>query len=74
MVLSLMHRVTPAGRIGEAAGLRLMIVNGTQTLLPRVFGVLGSAFGVGMLFWTVGSMVGLGVLTQVAAGYNDRHG
>jgi hypothetical protein len=74
MVLSLMHRVTPPGRIGEAAGLRLMIVNGTQTLLPSVFGVLGSAFGVGLLFWTVGSMVGLGVLSQLRAGYNDRHG
>jgi MFS family permease len=74
MVLSLMHRVTPPGRIGEAAGLRLMIVNGTQTLLPSVFGVLGSAFGVGLLFWTVGSMVGLGVLNQLRAGYNDRHG
>ena len=74
MVLSLMHRVTPPGRIGEAAGLRLMIVNGTQTLLPSVFGVLGSAFGVGLLFWTVGSMVGLGVLNELRAGYNDRHG
>ena len=64
MVLSLMHRVTPPGRIGEAAGLRLMIVNGTQTVLPSVFGVLGSAFGVGLLFWTVGSMVGLACSTS----------
>ena len=74
MVLSLMHRVTPPGRIGEAAGLRLMIVNGTQTMLPSIFGVLGNALGVGLLFWTVGSMVGLGVLNQLRAGYNDRNG
>ena len=74
MVLSLMHRVTPPGRIGEAAGLRLMIVNGTQTVLPSVFGVLGSVFGVGLLFWTVGSMVGLGVLNQLRAGYNEKLG
>ncbi|MBA3479297.1 MAG: MFS transporter, partial [Lautropia sp.] len=74
MVLSLMHRVTPPGRIGEAAGLRLMIVNGTQTILPSIFGVLGNALGVGLLFWTVGSMVGLGVLNQLRAGYNDRNG
>jgi predicted MFS family arabinose efflux permease len=74
MVLSLMHRVTPQGRIGEAAGLRLMIVNGTQTVLPSIFGVLGGAFGVGLLFWTVGSMVGLGVMNQLRADYNDRHG
>lgn len=73
MVLSLMHRVTPPGRIGEAAGLRLMIVNGTQTVLPSVFGVLGNAFGVGLLFWTVGAMVGLGVLGQLRSGggYNE---
>jgi hypothetical protein len=73
MVLSLMHRVTPPGRIGEAAGLRLMIVNGTQTILPTVFGVLGSAFGVGLLFWTVGGMLGVGVASQLraGAGYNE---
>jgi predicted MFS family arabinose efflux permease len=74
MVLSLMHRATPPGRIGEAAGLRLMIVNGTQTLLPSVFGVLGSAFGVGLLFWIVGSMVGLGFLSQLRATHEDRRG
>jgi predicted MFS family arabinose efflux permease len=74
MVLSLMHRVTPPGRIGEAAGLRLMIVNGTQTVLPSVFGVLGSAFGVGLLFWTVGSMVGLGLFSQLRAAHKDRRG
>ncbi len=73
MVLSLMHRVTPPGRIGEAAGLRLMIVNATQTILPTVFGVLGSAFGVGLLFWTVGGMLGVGVVSQLraGAGYNE---
>ena len=71
MVLSLLHKLTPPGRIGEAAGLRLMIVNGTQTLLPSVFGVLGSVFGVGLLFWTVGGMVGAGVLVQRRARYNE---
>ena len=73
MVLSLMHRVTPPGRIGEAAGLRLMIVNGTQTVLPSVFGVLGNSYGVGLMFWTVCAMVGLGVLGQLRSGggYNE---
>ncbi len=71
MVLSLLHRVTPPGRIGEASGLRLMIVNGTQTVLPGVFGVLGSVFGVGLLFWTVGAMVGVGALSQARARYNE---
>ena len=67
MVLSLLHKLTPPERVGEAAGLRLMIVNGTQTLLPSVFGVLGNVFGVGLLFWTVGAMVGVGALAQSRA-------
>lgn len=72
MVLSLLHRVTPPGRIGEAAGLRLMIVNGTQTVLPGAFGALGSLFGVGVLFWTVALVLAGGVLTQQISRYNQR--
>ena len=72
MVLSLLHRVTPPGRIGEAAGLRLMIVNGTQTVLPGAFGALGSLFGVGVLFWTVAVVLAGGVLTQQISRYNQR--
>ncbi len=71
MALSLLHKLTPPGRIGEAAGLRMMIVNGTQTLLPTVFGVLGSVFGVGLLFWTVGGMVGAGAIKLGRARYNE---
>lgn len=70
MVLSLLHLVTPPGRVGEAVGLRLMIINATQTALPASFGALGSLFGVGILFWTVGAALGLGLIAQAAAGYN----
>lgn len=34
-------RSAPASRLGEATGLRLMLVNGTQTVLPSAFGALG---------------------------------
>ena len=34
MALSLLHGLTPPGRVGEAVGLRLMIINATQTVLP----------------------------------------
>jgi predicted MFS family arabinose efflux permease len=44
-VMSLLHKVTPAGRIGEAVGLRMTMVNGTQTVLPTVFGSVGSLLG-----------------------------
>ncbi|MET0507545.1 MAG: MFS transporter [Burkholderiaceae bacterium] len=70
MVLSLLHLLTPAGRVGEAIGLRLMIINATQTVLPGSFGALGSVFGVGILFWAVAAALGLGLLAQAAAGYN----
>jgi hypothetical protein len=33
MMLSLLARTAPANRLGEAAGLRIMLVNGTQTVL-----------------------------------------
>jgi MFS family permease len=70
MVLSLLHLLTPAGRVGEAIGLRLMVINGTQTALPGAFGALGSVFGVGILFWAVAATLGLGLLAQATAGYN----
>ncbi|HVL56365.1 MAG TPA: MFS transporter [Burkholderiaceae bacterium] len=60
MVLSILHRVAPPHRIGEAAGLRVMLVNGTQTVLPGAFGALGGLFGVSLLFWGMAALVGAG--------------
>ena len=60
MILSVMHRAAPPGRVGEAAGLRLTLVNGTQTFLPMVFGAMGGAFGLQPLFWAVALLVGGG--------------
>ncbi len=67
-VMSLLHRVTPAGRIGEAVGLRMTMVNGTQTILPTVFGSVGSLLGTFLtgsftfapLFWGMSLMAGAG--------------
>ena len=65
MVLSIMARSAPAERLGEATGLRLTLVYGTQTALPSAFGAMGSLFGVGALFWGMaillgGALVGVG--------------
>lgn len=62
MVLAVLHRASPAGRVGEAAGLRLTLVNGTQTFLPTAFGALGGAFGLAPLFWGLAAMVGAGAV------------
>ena len=70
-ILALLHHVTPPGRIGEAVGLRLTMVNATQTVLPTAFGSIGSVMALFMsgaltfapLFWGVATMVGIGGIT-----------
>lgn len=62
MTLSIMARSAPASRLGEATGLRLMLVNGTQTALPTAFGALGGAIGIGGLFWGMAILLGAGLV------------
>jgi MFS family permease len=65
MMLSLLARTAPANRLGEAAGLRVTMVNTTQTVLPGTFGALGAVIGIAPLFWAmalllVGGAAGIG--------------
>jgi hypothetical protein len=60
MVLSLLARVAPPDRLGEAVGLRVMMVNGTQTVLPGTFGALGALIGVAPLFWGMALLLAAG--------------
>lgn len=60
MVMVVLHHASPPGRVGEAAGLRLTLINGTQTFLPTAFGALGSAFGLAAIFWGLAAVVGGG--------------
>jgi predicted MFS family arabinose efflux permease len=53
MVMSLIHIVAPAGRTGEAVGVRTTVMNVSQTALPLLFGGLGSALGMMPAFWAV---------------------
>jgi MFS family permease len=62
MTLSILARSAPASRLGEATGLRLMLVNGTQTVLPSAFGALGGVFGVAGLFWGMALLLGGGLV------------
>jgi predicted MFS family arabinose efflux permease len=52
MVMSLLHNTVPPGRVGEAVGVRMTLVNISQIAIPLLFGALGTALG-GMLpvFW-----------------------
>jgi predicted MFS family arabinose efflux permease len=50
MVLTLLHESAPPGRAGEALGLRTTLINTSQTVMPLVFGAVGTAIGVAPLF------------------------
>lgn len=59
-IMSLLHHRSPAGRIGEALGLRTTIINGSSATLPLVFGALGSVVGTGAVFATMAALLGGG--------------
>lgn len=67
MAMGLLHVTAPPGRAGEAVGVRSTITSASQTLLPLVFGALGSAMGVGVVFW-----IGAALLAGGGA-YAGRH-
>lgn len=60
MVLSVLHKAAPSGRVGEAVGLRVTLISATQTFLPTLFGALGGLLGIGALFWGMALLVGAG--------------
>jgi predicted MFS family arabinose efflux permease len=59
-VMSLLHARAPAGRVGEALGLRTTIMNSSHVVLPLVFGAFGAVVGAGAVFWTMATLLGAG--------------
>ena len=51
MVMSLLHNTVPQGRVGEAVGVRMTLVNFSQISIPILFGALGTALGMLPVFW-----------------------
>jgi len=65
MVMSLLHSLAPAGRMGEAVGVRMSVINASTFAVPLLFGAIGSSLGIGPVFWLVGAMLaGSGFLTR----------
>jgi MFS family permease len=65
MVMSLLHGLAPAGRMGEAVGMRMSIINASTFAIPLIFGAIGSSLGIGPVFWLVGvSLAGGGFLAR----------
>ena len=54
--MQLTQRYAPAGRVGEAIGLRLTFNRLAQIAVPLVFGSLGG-FGVFAVFWANGALL-----------------
>jgi MFS family permease len=55
MVMSLLHSIAPAGRMGEAVGVRMSIVNASTFAMPLLFGAVGSTLGLAPVFWSIGA-------------------
>jgi MFS family permease len=55
MVLSLLHEHAPPERVGEAAGVRMSLVQTMAVSVPLAFGALGSALGIAPVLWAVGA-------------------
>ncbi len=68
MVMALLHTHTPPGRMGEAAGVRMSLINTMAVAVPLVFGALGTSVGLSPVFWSVGACLTTGgVLARRAA-------
>jgi sugar phosphate permease len=63
MIMNVLHLLTPTDRQGEALGLRSMSINLSSSIMPLLFGAVGTAAGPAVLFWLVGALVGGGSLT-----------
>lgn len=51
LTMMITYNRSPAGRAGEANGIRQIANNVTHMVVPFLFGALGSAFGMGPVFW-----------------------
>ncbi len=56
-LMSLIQRSTPQGRLGEALGIRTTVLNMSHTLLPLFFGGIGTALGMGPVFWSMAAVL-----------------
>jgi MFS family permease len=62
MVMALLHTHAPPGRMGEAAGVRMSLINSMSFAMPLVFGALGASVGLAPVFWSVGACLTTGGL------------
>jgi predicted MFS family arabinose efflux permease len=57
MIMSVLYAASPPGRQGEAVGVRSTVLNASHTLLPLVFGAVGTALGVVPVFLAMAGLL-----------------
>ena len=57
MIMALLYATSPPGRQGEVVGVRTTLLNASHTFLPLLFGALGTALGVGPVFWAMSALL-----------------
>lgn len=55
IIMSMLYGAAPAGRGGEAVGMRTQLLNITQAAVPLIFGLLGAQFGMAPVFIAMGA-------------------
>lgn len=61
MIMALLYAASPPGRQGEVVGVRTMMLSTSSTLLPLVFGALGTVLGMAPVFLAMAAgMIGVG--------------
>jgi MFS family permease len=66
LTIILTYNHAPAGRSGEALGLRLTVNKLTQIAVPLVFGGIGTTFGLLPVFWANGAFLLAGGVVSLA--------
>ncbi|HXF66093.1 MAG TPA: MFS transporter [Burkholderiales bacterium] len=72
LTVILTYASAPAGRAGEALGLRIAVTNSIHVVAPSAFGALGSAVGLAPVFWASGAILALGGYAARPAGPRTR--
>jgi len=59
-IMALIYACAPAGRAGEAVGVRTVVLNTSSTFLPLAFGGIGAALGMLPVFWSMAAALAAG--------------
>ena len=68
LVVSLVHRYAPQGRVGEVIGFRQAMIYGSQCMMPILFGAISAVVSTAVVFWGIAAILGAGG----AAGIRQR--